>query len=278
MVDTEVQRKDAALQEALRPAPLLETPLQVASTVVAVAASSPPTTTEAKTTVSVKEEVEDDVMQVEPPEEKDKTEDVEMKEEADIPPPHPSEPPTLPTAISPALLMNVPLQQPSTSPVRPAVPAPTNLSGLEKASTPLTVPNLDPPHQVGFQHSAILKGFDASAHQRFSPEYTLPPIGILPAEFTRKAKSKAKKSQREREKEKGEAKSAKDDILPMGLNRWNAIIGTNPAYKRLGRATKTLSTRDWNVCWFLSFTCHVLIITFLGCNDRITILTRSRTH
>lgn len=198
--------------------------------------------------ISVKEEVEEDVMQVEPPEEKAKTEDVEMKEEADISTPQPSEPPALPTTISPALLINVPLQQPSTSPTRPAVPPPANLNGVDKVPVPLTASTLDPPPQVGFLHSAILKGFDASAHQRFSPQYTLPPIGILPAEFTRKAKSKAKKSQREREKEKGEAKSAKEDILPMGLNRWNAIIGTNPTYKRLGRATKTLSTRDWNVC------------------------------
>ncbi|KAJ4487562.1 hypothetical protein J3R30DRAFT_946732 [Lentinula aciculospora] len=79
--------------------------------------------------------------------------------------------------------------------------------------------------------------------------YTLPPLDALPADFRTKSKKiKQKKKEREREKaENRKDKEGKDDWVPWGLTRWNATIRTNPVYKRVARATKCLSTRDWAI-------------------------------
>ena len=98
-----------------------------------------------------------------------------------------------------------------------------------------------------------------------SPAYTLPPLKSLPAEFHRKKTTKVqRKKEREREKEKaGGGSGMRDDWAPMGLNKWGASIRANPVYKKVGRATKCVTTREWNVglsfhpfCpseWFLNY-------------------------
>ncbi|KAG2020430.1 hypothetical protein CC2G_005773 [Coprinopsis cinerea AmutBmut pab1-1] len=72
-------------------------------------------------------------------------------------------------------------------------------------------------------------------------EYTLPSLQILPPEFTRKKSSKRRKDRERPEK------SQKDDGVPMGINRWAAMLNANPLYKRVARSTKCLSTKEWSV-------------------------------
>ncbi|PFH50697.1 hypothetical protein AMATHDRAFT_60687 [Amanita thiersii Skay4041] len=84
-------------------------------------------------------------------------------------------------------------------------------------------------------------------YNRYRPEYTLPPLKLLPAEYNRKIKTKQRKRDKEREKSEGKKDTGKDDWAPMGLNRWTATITANPVWKRVSRATKCLSSREWGV-------------------------------
>lgn len=74
-------------------------------------------------------------------------------------------------------------------------------------------------------------------HQRYDLKYTLPPLSVLPTDFTRKVKARRKK----------DGKREKDDAVPMGLTRWGATIMANPLWKRVAKATKCLNTREWGV-------------------------------
>jgi chromatin modification-related protein VID21 len=73
--------------------------------------------------------------------------------------------------------------------------------------------------------------------QRYDLKYTLPPLSVLPTDFTRKVKPRRKK----------DGKREKDDAVPMGLARWGATIMANPLWKRVAKATKCLNTREWGV-------------------------------
>jgi chromatin modification-related protein VID21 len=79
--------------------------------------------------------------------------------------------------------------------------------------------------------------------------FTLPPVKSLPLDQQRRLK--LGKSQRKKDKEKDRLpegrKGGTDDWMPLGINKWGATIKANPLWKRVSRATKTLSTRDWNV-------------------------------
>lgn len=76
------------------------------------------------------------------------------------------------------------------------------------------------------------------------PTYTLPSLKQLPPEFHRKGKQRPS---RKRDKEKSEGKAAQE-WTPLGLNRWSAILRANPIHKKVSKASKCLSTREWNVC------------------------------
>lgn len=84
-----------------------------------------------------------------------------------------------------------------------------------------------------------------------STRYTLPPINMLPPEFVRKAKT-LKQRKRDKEREKTEGKKEKEDLLPLGLNRWAATLSANPVWKKVSRASKCLNSRDWAVRHSLS--------------------------
>ena len=81
--------------------------------------------------------------------------------------------------------------------------------------------------------------------QQYDPQYKLPPLSVLPAEFSRKTKTTKRKKERERDKSDG--KKDRDEVLPMGVSRWGATVLANPVWKRVSRATKCLSTREWGV-------------------------------
>ncbi|KAG1819471.1 uncharacterized protein BJ212DRAFT_1445930 [Suillus subaureus] len=82
-------------------------------------------------------------------------------------------------------------------------------------------------------------------HHHFNPAYSLPPIKSLPPEYIRKGKS-AKQKKRDKERDKADGK-IKDEWTPMGLTKWGATIRANPVWKKVSRATKCLSTREWGV-------------------------------
>ena len=73
------------------------------------------------------------------------------------------------------------------------------------------------------------------------PVYTMPPLNTLPVEYHKKGKPK---QSRKRDKEKGDGKN---EWTPMGAAKWGAIIRANPVYKKVARAHKCLSSRDWDV-------------------------------
>lgn len=75
-----------------------------------------------------------------------------------------------------------------------------------------------------------------------NPQYPLPPLSVLPADFIRKAKPIRRKKEKDSKRDK-----ERDDAMPLGLARWGATANTNPLYKRVARATKCLSTKEWAV-------------------------------
>jgi chromatin modification-related protein VID21 len=83
---------------------------------------------------------------------------------------------------------------------------------------------------------------ETDGNKHFNPVYTLPPLSIFPADFTRKAKPIKRKKDKERE-----GKRDRDDTVPMGLARWSATLMANPLWRKVSRAGKTLSTREWSV-------------------------------
>lgn len=82
--------------------------------------------------------------------------------------------------------------------------------------------------------------------------YTLPSAKSLPLDQQRRLKLGKSLRKRDKEKERGaeSRKDGADDWTPLGINKWGVAIKANPLWKRVSRATKTMSTRDWNVSMF----------------------------
>lgn len=78
-------------------------------------------------------------------------------------------------------------------------------------------------------------------HHRLKSDYPLPPLQSLPPEFNRKKSTKRKKDRDRSDK------SQKDDTLPIGINKWTAMLTANPVYKRMSKSAKCLSSRDWSI-------------------------------
>lgn len=119
----------------------------------------------------------------------------------------------------------------------------------------IQIPHTTPIDQPNFTFESVveskptLSGNDEAAAKKASFDYPLPPLSLLPPEFTRKAKS----SKRKRNPEK-EVKKEKDrDELPLGIHRWNASILANPVWRRVARSTKCLSTKEWSASTYSCF-------------------------
>ncbi|KAI6151055.1 hypothetical protein BKA82DRAFT_15598 [Pisolithus tinctorius] len=140
--------------------------------------------------------------------------------------PEPQQPMIIHTAVDvatlhPALLIPTPTSPALTAPVfsfESSEPEPT----ADSPSTPVQA--------------------EISRHH-FSPDYTLPPPKFLPPNFVRKGKSS---KQRKRDKDRAESKT-KEEWTPLGFVKWGASIRANPIHKKVSRAAKCLSTRDWGV-------------------------------
>ena len=102
-----------------------------------------------------------------------------------------------------------------------------------------------------------------------SRKYTLPPVRSLPLDQQRRLKLGKNQRKKDKEKDKGaeSRKDGTDDWTPLGINKWGVTIKTNPLWKRVSRATKTMSTRDWNVSPSFFADCHHLQWR-LGCFQR----------
>ncbi|KAJ2983058.1 hypothetical protein NUW54_g10671 [Trametes sanguinea] len=113
----------------------------------------------------------------------------------------------------------------------------------------IPLPFTDPVENFNFEGS-ITEGLpdkDVTPVEPFGPEppYPLPPLSLLPIEFSRRGKTSKRERKRDKERDKGEAK--KDEWAPMSLAKWSAVLRANPVHQKLSRATKCLSTRDWSV-------------------------------
>jgi chromatin modification-related protein VID21 len=88
-------------------------------------------------------------------------------------------------------------------------------------------------------------------HPEFSlnRNYSLPSAKSLPLDQQRRLKLGKSLRKKEKEKDKGpeNRKDGTDDWMPLGINKWGVTIKANPLWKRVSRATKTMTTRDWNV-------------------------------
>ncbi|KAI0362340.1 hypothetical protein OH77DRAFT_1416587 [Trametes cingulata] len=106
-------------------------------------------------------------------------------------------------------------------------------------------PSMDFTFETGITEG--LPETDATPVEPFGPEppYPLPPLSLLPIEFSRRGKSSKRERKRDKEREKGDSK--KDEWQPMSLAKWSAVLRANPVHKKLSRATKCLSSREWSV-------------------------------
>ncbi|KAG6845239.1 hypothetical protein H0H87_012231 [Tephrocybe sp. NHM501043] len=73
-------------------------------------------------------------------------------------------------------------------------------------------------------------------HQ-FHQDFTLPSLKSINPDYK---KSKSLKRKREKERETG-----RNEWTPMGLNKWAATVSANPVWKKVARASKCLTTREW---------------------------------
>lgn len=155
------------------------------------------------------------------------------------PPPPPPPPPALPffapLALPPSAFILPP--RPSTEVFIPAVLAPIgesprySLDVTTAENRPLTTSEwLNPEFSL-------------------NRNYTLPFAKSLPLDQQRRLKlgKSLRKKDKEKDKVPESRKDGIDDWTPLGINRWGVSIRANPLWKRVSRATKTMSTRDWNV-------------------------------
>ncbi|KAI0636780.1 hypothetical protein C8Q77DRAFT_1094591 [Trametes polyzona] len=112
-------------------------------------------------------------------------------------------------------------------------------------------PPAEPSVDFAFE-SGVAEGLadvDVTPFEPFGPEppYPLPPLSLLPIEFSRRGKPSKRERKKEKEKEKDKGEAKKEEWQPMSLNKWAAVLRANPVHKKMSRATKCLSTRDWSV-------------------------------
>jgi hypothetical protein len=133
----------------------------------------------------------------------------------------------------------------------PLSPTPIAISILGTSSRPM-IQAPSPIHETTFNLDDTLgnefssQASKSPSHNRiyFNPHYTIPPLNSLPPEFHRK---KSAKQQRKRDKEKDRGENKKDDWMPLGMNKWRALLRTNPAWKHVAKSSKSLTSKDWNV-------------------------------
>ncbi len=155
---------------------------------------------------------------------------------------------------------------PAPTPAPTPVPTPAPILALPpsafilppKPSTEVFIPVALTPVGESTQYaldSAIPEPRTLTVNEWLSPEfslgrkYTLPPAKSLPLDQQRRLKLGKNQRKKDKEKDKGteNRKDGIEDWAPLGINKWGVTVKTNPLWKRVSRATKTMSTQDWNV-------------------------------
>jgi chromatin modification-related protein VID21 len=155
---------------------------------------------------------------------------------------------------------------PPSSPPSAPVPAPPPVLALPpsafilppKPSTEIFIPASLTPIGESPQYAldiAAVEPRSLTTSEWLNPEfslnrnYTLPPAKSLPLDQQRRLKLGKSLRKKDKEKDKGpeSRKDGTDDWIPLGINKWGVTIKANPLWKRVSRATKTMTTRDWNV-------------------------------
>jgi chromatin modification-related protein VID21 len=160
-----------------------------------------------------------------------------LQTEVQTPPPPPPPPPaTVPILALPPSAFVLP-PRPSTEVFIPAVLAPT-------VDSPQYSLDLTTPESRSLTTSEWL-----NPEFSLNRNYTLPLAKSLPLDQQRRLKlgKNLRKKDKEKDKVPESRKDGIDDWTPLGLNKWGVTIKANPLWKRVSRATKTMSTRDWNV-------------------------------
>jgi len=158
-----------------------------------------------------------------------------------MPSPQPPSPPTLAPAPAPVLAL------PPSAFMLPPRPS-------SEVFIPATLtPTKEPPHYALEQAAAEPRSLAVSEWLNFefslNRHYTLPPARSLPQDQQRRLKlgKSLRKKDKEKDKVPESRKDGTDDWTPLGINKWGVTIKANPLWKRVSRAPKTMSTRDWNV-------------------------------
>jgi chromatin modification-related protein VID21 len=155
------------------------------------------------------------------------------------PPPPPPSPPALPffspLALPPSAFILPP--RPSTEVFIPAALAPIGQSPQYSLDVTTTEPR------------TLTTNEWLNPEFSLSRNYTLPFAKSLPLDQQRRLKlgKNPRKKDKEKDKVPESRKDGIDDWTPLGINKWGVSIRANPLWKRVSRATKTMSTRDWNV-------------------------------
>ncbi len=151
------------------------------------------------------------------------------------PPPPPSEPVFLPLALPPSAFILPP--DPSTEVFIPAALVPIR----ESLQYTLNVATTEP--------RSLTTNEWLNPEFSLNRNYTLPRAKSLPPDQQRRLKlgKSLRKKDKEKDKTAESRKDGIDDWTSLGINKWGVSIRANPLWKRVSRATKTMSTRDWNV-------------------------------
>ena len=158
----------------------------------------------------------------------------------------PPTPPTYQTEVQPSPVAAPMVALPPSAFILPPKPS-------TEVFIPVTLTPVGVPPQYALD-SASPEPRSLTVNEWLSPEfslsrkYTLPPVKSLPMDQQRRLKLGKNQRKKDKEKDKGaESRNGTEDWAPLGINKWGVTIKTNPLWKRVSRATKTMSTRDWNV-------------------------------
>ena len=137
-------------------------------------------------------------------------------------------------------------------PSHPFVPV-VATSSKQVAIIPTSSLSVPAPPEFNFSESMFMPPpsitpLASQPRHQFEPNYQIPPLKYVYPDSGRKGKSTKRK--RERDRERHDARKD-NEWVPLGLNRWAATIIANPVWKKVSRASKCLSTREWAVRLFI---------------------------
>ncbi|KAF7295349.1 hypothetical protein MIND_01074300 [Mycena indigotica] len=166
-----------------------------------------------------------------------------VQQSSPLPPPASSLPEPEPQPKSDPVVAS-PVAVPPPTPEKVATPVPQQIAAVTPREEPPAIRAPSIVASLKLEEKPTLLAMQPQPNT-FDTNYTLPPLKIMPADFSRK--TKPGKQQRKHKDKNGATIKDKDDWAPMGISRWGALLRANPIHPKLARATKCLSSRDWSV-------------------------------